>query len=329
MMLILRKQNRKLETTEVYDTYWQFAFERQEIFFRRIERREGPWSDDEIFKRFKFTNAYRASDRVSQYLIKNVIYSGDWSFEERFFRIVLFKLFNKIETWEALQRTFGEVSLENFEQSKYSDALKMMRSQNRSIFSGAYIMPSGKSAFHHSQKHQNCLSLLELMLKSSLPQRLLDSSNMKDAFELLLSFPMIGPFLAYQLVTDLNYSPELSFSEMDFVMPGPGALSGIRKCFKGSLSHDGADIIRAVTERQADEFERRGLHFRTLWGRPLQLIDCQNLFCEVDKYARVAHPQFKGFGQKSRIKQRFRPNKEQIQYWFPPKWELNDKMGDL
>lgn len=31
-----------------------------------------------------------------------------------------------------------------------------------------------------------------------------------------------------------------------------------------------------------------GLRFRSLAGRRLKLIDCQNLFCEVDKYARVA-----------------------------------------
>ena len=31
-----------------------------------------------------------------------------------------------------------------------------------------------------------------------------------------------------------------------------------------------------------------------LRGRRLQLIDCQNLFCEVDKYAVVAHPGVRG-----------------------------------
>ena len=45
-----------------------------------------------------------------------------------------------------------------------------------------------------------------------------------------------------------------------------------------------------MAENQEDEFARRGIEFQTLWGRPLQLIDCQNLFCEVDKYARVYHP---------------------------------------
>ena len=51
--------------------------------------------------------AYRASDRVSQYLIRNVIYRHDQGPEEVFFRIMLFKLFNKIETWELLEEHSG------------------------------------------------------------------------------------------------------------------------------------------------------------------------------------------------------------------------------
>src|SRR5690348_7306679 len=38
------------------------------------------------------------------------------------------------------------------------------------------------------------------------------------------------------------------------------------------------DVIRAVTDFASREFERLGLVFHSLWGRPLQLIDCQNLF---------------------------------------------------
>jgi len=51
---------------------------------------------------YRFTNVYRASDRVSQYLIRRVIYEGDQSEEEVFFRTLLFKIFNRIETWEIL-----------------------------------------------------------------------------------------------------------------------------------------------------------------------------------------------------------------------------------
>ena len=102
--------------TPVYDTYWKFATERQEVFYNRIENKMFPWTDDEILKIYKFTNAYRASDRVSQYLIKNVIYDNNqYSPEDQCFRIILFKLFNKIETWQYLEKSLGEISYKTFD----------------------------------------------------------------------------------------------------------------------------------------------------------------------------------------------------------------------
>lgn len=85
-----------LKPSPVYDTYWRFAAERQEVFFRRLERRPPPLTDDPILVDYKFTNAYRASDRVSQYLIRRVIYREDLPSGpgEVCFRILLFKTFN-------------------------------------------------------------------------------------------------------------------------------------------------------------------------------------------------------------------------------------------
>ena len=84
-----------------------------------------------------------------------------------------------------------------------------------------------------------------------------------------------------------------------------------------------------VAERQAESFERLGIDFRSLWGRPLQLVDCQNLFCESGKYARIKHPDVKGLSGRSRIKQRFRMNPSPIDYWYPPKWGINDQIRSV
>ena len=72
-----------------------------------------PWTEDPILRRYKFTNAYRASDRVSQYLIRNVIYAGDQNPRELFLRILIFKLFNRIETWERLVAAVGRPAPKN------------------------------------------------------------------------------------------------------------------------------------------------------------------------------------------------------------------------
>ena len=309
--------------TVVYDTFWRFAVDRQEVFFRRLEGSPPPWTDDPILARFKFTNAYRASDRVSQYLIRNVIYGGPQSLEEIFFRTLLFKVFNKIETWELLQATIGAVEHSSYSFDAYDGVLSQTLAEGRPIYSAAYIMPSPGRFFGYSQKHRNHLKLIERMMEDELPQRIAGARTMRAAFDLLRSYPSIGDFLAYQFVTDLNYSAVIDFSEMEFVVPGPGALDGIRKCFSDLGGLTEADLIRVVTEHQEDEFDRLGLRFRDLWGRRLQLIDCQNLFCEVSKYARVKHPDVRGTSNRSRIKQIYRPRAEPVKYWYPPKWGIN------
>jgi hypothetical protein len=171
------------------------------------------------------------------------------------------------------------------------------------------------------------LALLAQMVKEKVAERLQDCKLMRDAFVYLRSFPTIGDFLAFQYVIDLNYSSAWNYNEMEFVVPGPGAVDGIQKCFldRGGLTE--AELIRVVTERQEREFERLGLEFQTLWGRPLQLIDCQNLFCEISKYARIAHPDVAGVSNRTRIKQVYEPNPQPITLWYPPKWGLNEKIA--
>ena len=325
--------------TVVYETYWRLATERQAIFFKRIEGTPFPWTSDPILNRYKFTNAYRASDRVSQYLIRNVIYQGVSSTKEVFFRIMLFKLFNRIETWKLLEKKLGEITYEDYSFERYDKILSCALDRGR-IFSGAYIMPSGTSAFGYRRKHRNILCLVENMMEDDVPARVSEARSMQQVFEILLDYPMIGEFLAYQLATDINYSEITDFSEMDFVVPGPGARDGIRKCVApGPGARDGirkcfeslgglneAELIRFMADRQEEEFNHFGLNFKSLWGRRLQLVDCQNLFCEVGKYSRLAHPEVEGRSKRKRIKQKYRLNMDPIDYWYPPKWGINERV---
>jgi hypothetical protein len=314
-------------TTVVFDTYWRFAVERQEILFRRVRGQRAPWTQDPILSQYKFTNAYRAVDRVSQYLIRSVIYSDAYDARDTVFRVLLFKLFNKIETWQLLERTHVELTVENFDAARFDRTLTAATDAGASIYSGAYIMPSGPAAVRQPRKHRMHLELLATLMREHFTDELLATSSMEEAYRLLLEIPGVGPFLAYQFATDLNYSSHLNFSEMEFVVPGPGARDGMKKAFSDLGDYSESDAIRWVAERQTEEFAIRGLEFRSLWGRPLQLIDCQNLFCEVDKYSRVRHPEISGYSGRTRIKQKFSANMTPFKPWFPPKWKINDRVG--
>lgn len=316
-------------TTEVYDSYWKFAALRQDVFFSRIEGNQFPWTDDPILSKHKFTNAYRASDRVSQYLIKEVIYNDNLSDspKEVLFRILLFKLFNKIETWELLKENIKDIVYEDFDFRRYDDILSKALVEKKTIYSAAYIMPSVKSFFGLVRKHSNHLKLIDYIIKKDTVEQLMDSNKMQHAFDIIKGFPGLGNFLAYQILIDINYSKILNFSESEFVVPGPGALGGISKCFKDTGGLSNVEIIKLMKDRQEMEFDRLGLSFKTLWGRDLQLIDCQNLFCEVDKYARVKHPEIKGNSDRVRIKQVYKLNTKPIDYMFPPKWKINENIN--
>ncbi|MBP1562301.1 MAG: hypothetical protein J6C38_01115 [Oscillospiraceae bacterium] len=318
-------ESRGIIPAPIYDTYWFFAAERQNIFVKRKTGAAYPWTNDPVLLKFKFTNPYRASDRVSQYLIKNVIYGGGignlYSPEDTFFRIILFKLFNRIETWEFLERKIGPIEYRNYSFERISSCLNELLENNRKIYSAAYIMPSGTS-FGFPHKHENNIKLLELMMSEHVVAKIAKLKNLKELYELLISYPSLGKFLAFQYAIDINYSELCDFSEMDFVVAGPGAQSGIAKLFLDTNGYSDEYIIRLMAENQESEFERLSLKFNYLGSRRLQLIDCQNLFCETDKYTRVAFPEYKG-NNRTRIKQHFIPNLAQpIEYYYPPKWGI-------
>ena len=312
---------RTLKATPVFDTYWRFAALRQDLFMRRALASPPPWTTDPVLTTYRFTNAYRAADRVSQYLIRHVLYAGEQTSTEIFFRCMLFKLFNKIETWEHLCAQFGPPATDTFDPDRYALALDRLVDSRTAVYSAAYIMPC--PPFDQPRKHGNHLRLLDLMLRQDAPTRIRDADTLENVYRILKDFPSMGPFLAFQLAIDLNYSAMLDFSEMDFVVAGPGARDGIRKCFSDTAGLDDADLIRAVNDLSETEFERLGLRFCNLWGRRLHLVDYQNLFCEVDKYARVAHPTAPGPSKRVRIKQRYVPDLRPLPQWYPPKWRID------
>ncbi len=317
--LVIR--GRRLESTPVFDTYWRFAARRQAIYLARVAGCGPPWSDDETLRRFRFTNPFRASDRVSQFLIRNVIYGdgAEFTADDIVFRTLLFKFFNRIETWQHLEKSVGTITWHSFDRSAYQEALDVL-SERGPIYSAAYVIPPPRMGA--ARKHHNHLRLLQRMMREGLPERVTNADSLEELFGILLRYPSIGRFLAFQFSIDLNYGPLTTFDEDSFVEPGPGAIDGLRKCFGAEVAGREVEVIRYMVDSQEEHFARLGLEFDGLWGRRLHLIDCQNLFCEVDKYARVAHPAIRGVSGRSRIKQLFRPRLDPVSAFFPPKWRV-------
>lgn len=313
------------EPSDAFEIFWDFAVERQRVYHQRVAGLPGPWTDDHTIAHHRFTNAYRAADRVSQYLINRVIYEPgrDYGPRDTIARVLAFRLFNRIDTWTAVTDRIGETDAEAVIGGDVADALDHI-APNGPIYNAAYIMPPPLG--FDGPKYRRHLAVLTDMLLDSVHERIGEARSLQQVYETLRGYPSIGPFLAFQFTIDLNYSVHLDFDEDDFVAAGPGALRGLVKCFNGPIRHRAADLIRWTAEQQHTELSQRA-GWQDLWGRRLRLIDVQNLFCEVDKYLRVARPDLSAGVPGSRIKQRYVPAGDVPGPAFPPKWGLDVRPG--
>jgi hypothetical protein len=325
---------RNLQPTVAFESYWRFAAERHGIYLKRLKGEPPPWTADRILQASKFTNSFRVLDRVSQYLLKEVIYKPELptTIQEVTFRVLLFKMFNSIPAWEVLVQTFGTPTWAEFDQAAYAkalgDAWNGGKGKGVEIWNLAYVQNQNYRT-DLPTKHQRYLALVEEMMDDRIDERLQGPQTYEQAFNILRHYPLHRQrFLPMQHLTDLNYSPVIDFDENDFVVAGDGAVRGIRKCFGlPSVSvQEAQSIIYQFVDEQEVYFKELGHEPVTLFGRRLHAIDVQNVFCETDKYARVAHPQLKlNKDDVERIKQAFEPVDDGSLPlpFLPPKWNIN------
>jgi len=311
-----------IQFTEIYDVFWEFANERQNVFWKRIEGEEPPWTINPILNKHRFTNPYRVFDRVSKYLLKNLV-PHSLNDKDLIFRILFFKIFNKIDTWNEVEDKTNGIHWKKYRFDEYDAILNSIKKP----YSGAYIMQPAMG-YGHKEKHRNHLNLIEDMMNDQIPMGGIDyiiymSDTMEHLFLSLKDYHSIGPFMAYQLATDINYTSLTDFSECEFTAIGPGSKRGIEKCVKDlprDWEHE--DVIKYVTEYQNIEFEMRDIDFKNLYGRDLQYIDVQNLFCELDKYTRISHP---NAGLAKRMKRNYSPVSDHLPLEplvLPEKWGI-------
>lgn len=315
---MIKTPNQKPRLRSGWDWFWYYAAARQQIYLQRLKGCPPPWTDDPILASYRFTNVYRATDRVSQFLI-NEVQAGNWSWPDIFVRTLLFKFFNRPQTWQKLVESFGQPNGQNLKSPELDQSLDQIAKLGP-IYNPAYIMPPPRQ--YSGPKHQRHLQLVRDMAASQTAEQIRESASLAKVFEHLKSWPSLGDFLAYQLAIDLNYSNHLDFDEDEFVVAGPGARRGLKKCFGPNPGWTNEDLIAYTAQSQDREFNARKLDWSPLPGRRLKLIDVQNVFCEVDKYTRLAEPELGGPADSPRPKQNYRPNNQPLTFCFPPQWGL-------
>lgn len=284
-----------------FDEFWEFTHLRYNAYVNRLLLGRPVPSGDPVLDGNRFTNTFRATDRVSQRLL-HIQLEGPQDPESLVLRTLLFKVFNKESTWDAIVAELGEPSWPgNWNPTRVNALLADRLASGEKIFTGSYMMvnPLTKGWV----KHEYYVNMIHTVMENYLPA-LLDSQSMRELVSRLNDVPGIGDFLAYQYAVDLNYTWLFGFSEDEYVLPGHGARRGIVKLFGDSRMAD-----RKVRSLLADR--ERGPLLRG--QRNMHLTDLQNMLCEYDKYTRAA----------GGMKQRYRPDPRPLpDPIFPPSWRL-------
>ena len=235
------------------------------------------------------------------------------------FRVLAFRFFSLPQTWEAIISYLGrQPTIHDLDNGQFEQAVEHAKVINGTLYTGAFIL-CAIQAYGFKEKYRNHIALFKHMfITCDLASQLLAARSLSEIYLLLHSFPLIGDFMAYQLAIDLNYTAFINFEENSFTKAGPGALRGMRKAFESRGLYSPEEIILLMVKMQDEEFKRLNLKFSGLNGRKLQAIDCQGLFCELDKYCRVAAPNLAS--NRNRIKVKHKPNGQSIEYFYPPKW---------
>jgi hypothetical protein len=143
------------------------------------------WTDDPILRESRFCNTFRIADKVSQYIVAEVIEKGSQDPTEVVFRIVLFNMFSRIETYELLQNELGPLTWQTYQREAYKDVLDSAKDEGLSLYTGSFQKPLPKLGY---KGYVNHLELLEVLMQD-LPDQLARAEYLADIFDYIVSFP--------------------------------------------------------------------------------------------------------------------------------------------
>lgn len=229
------------------DAFFAFARERHAIYLRRRDHdlspdralTPSPWTTDPILGKYRFTNVFRELDKTTVWFREHVRERYMSGPEYLLAATVIFRWFNRITTGQAifLQSPLpfeGQYVDSAFDAYMRTGDIRHLRHAilafcaDGPYVTGAYIIktPDGKD------KLEGVLWCIEQFMKNGPKAALtLPQWTLRETWEWLKEYPYMGPFMAYEVVTDLRWTPLLDKAGdiMTWANPGPGAKRGINR----------------------------------------------------------------------------------------------------
>lgn len=263
-----------------------FVWEREAIRIARENGHTAPWTTDPILAKYKFTNIRRKDDRVSQWIIDNLI-TPNLGRKDLWFTLLIARLINWPPTLNRL-RMGGVIPgrPKEFREAMFVSTIENLKGEIGKVYSGAYMLyptkmdPGGKK----SQAIATHIIGSAIKLEAEITASLKENSVEKFVTTLSKCFG-ISTFMAGQVAADLTYASGYLDNAVDlntYAPIGPGSLRGLNYLFKfkpfkvweQEKFNDALQIIHGALKS-------------SLYIHDMTLHDVQNIMCEYSKYVRT------------------------------------------
>lgn len=265
--------------------YFDTAKERYYILLRRRSGQPRPWSEDKVFQDWFFCNVFREDDRVTTWIRENMR-DPHRNEPKVLWHMVAARVFNRIETLNKLLK--AGIFDRNHWSSKDAEAIL---EGTQPVTGAAYCVrtPWGLN------KLKGCLKLITNAAQDN--DRLIKLiepgvTTLEQVHKLLLPGECMGPFMAYEIVTDLRYTYLLENAPdiMTWASPGPGACLGLSRLVGESVPY-GNPAGRAaavVCMRDILQYSRNPCYWPQVWPR-WDMRTVEHWLCEHAKWHKVRY----------------------------------------
>ena len=284
------------ELRDRLDLYFYWIHERETIRMNKeVEQKPPPWTDDPILQKFKFCQVFREDDRTTRWFRTHIRdpYRDD---PEVLMATVIFRWFNYIETGRTLVR--NKLHLE-WDRKK---AIEEITKQDKWV-TGAYIVKTP----NRMDKVTGVAECISHMWgdREKLVDQILATKSLEKSWNILRDYPYMGPFMAYEVITDLRHTYLLRDAEdiLTWANAGPGAMRGLNRLAGRELDFSRRSHPWNEEMRNLWEISRERLNPNLIDLDQFEMREIEGGLCEFDKYSRILN-------QEGRTRSVYKHNKE-------------------
>lgn len=269
--------------------FFKFVYNRHLIWHKRfVLKNKFPWTEDKILKKYKIINMYRELDKCTEYLLQKL--KGISDREKIIINIIFYRFFNQYGLYEKLAiKPFDK--LDETLKADLEEKFKKIKESGLPIFNNAYLISSGEKG---KKKHVSILNNLKKLNINELIKDLDKSKTPRNSLEILQNIPMVGPFLACEIWTDLAYLNffKQGWTDNDFVNIGPGAKWGLEILYSKKLNKKEQErklsYLHKIQEKSLGKKWKEIAYKDAFSNYPfLSITNIEGALCEFRKYWRI------------------------------------------